>query len=67
MPVPKVREVRWEDGTGLGGTPNSPNNVNVVSSDAVKTVCRKIDKNKNIKRRHVQMNQTLKILVLFIK
>ena len=42
-------------------------NVNVVSADEVKTVCRKIDTNKKGIIRHGQRNQTFKRLILFIK
>ena len=41
-------------------------NVNVVSADEVKTVCRKIDTNKKGIIRHGQRNQTFKRLILFI-
>ena len=38
---------RWEDGKVQGVTETSLKNANFVSSDEVKTVCRKIDTNKN--------------------
>ena len=45
-----------------GVTATYPKNDKVVSSDEVKTVCRKINKNKNRKIRHGHRNQPFKIL-----
>ena len=53
--------------TGSVVTLNSLNNVNVVSSDEVKPVCRNVDTNKKRKRGHIQRNNPFKILILFIK
>ena len=42
-------------------------NVNFVSADEVKTVCRRIYTNKKRKIRHEHINQPFEGLILFIK
>ena len=49
LPDTEVCEGRWENGTVPGVMESSLNNLNVVSEDEVKTVCRKIYTNKNRK------------------